>query len=189
MSATLVTRPWSLPSQAPRALGREASVPDGAQPVGAMQWVLGRRVDVAPRQLTRLFVALCGVSLAMAVVVDLQGSPHVLALTLAQLAAVGVTMRLIARHIGDHETLTLSGSRLRVEQCFGRRTRRTEFAAECARVEPAAGQGSLVEISGDGRKVRVGRFLRSELRAGFAQELRRALRRAPQGVQHEMDSN
>jgi uncharacterized membrane protein len=54
----------------------------------------------------------------------------------------------------------------------------TEFMAEWLTVEPAAGQGSLVELAGQGRTVRVGRFLRPELRAHFARELRVALRRA-----------
>ena len=57
---------------------------------------------------------------------------------------------------------------------------RTLFAAErWAEVEPVAAQGSLVEISGRGRTVQVGRFLRPELRSPFARELRQALRLVP----------
>jgi uncharacterized membrane protein len=56
---------------------------------------------------------------------------------------------------------------------------RTDFAADWLTVEPAAGQGSLVEISGRGQSVRVGRFLRPELRGALARELRFALRRVP----------
>ena len=46
-------------------------------------------------------------------------------------------------------------------------------------MEPAAGQGSLVELRGSGHTVQVGRHLRPEWRGVFAQELRQALRQAP----------
>jgi uncharacterized membrane protein len=54
---------------------------------------------------------------------------------------------------------------------------RAAFRAEWVRVEPVHGKDSLVEISGQGRRLRVGRHLRPELRATLARELRQALRR------------
>jgi uncharacterized membrane protein len=56
--------------------------------------------------------------------------------------------------------------------------RTVRFRAQWVRVEPTAGEGSLVELSGQGHRVRVGRFLRPELRAAFARELRACLRGA-----------
>jgi uncharacterized membrane protein len=56
--------------------------------------------------------------------------------------------------------------------------RRSEFNREWVRVEPLADDGSLIELSGQGRKVNVGRYLRPELRPVLAQEIRRALREA-----------
>ena len=44
------------------------------------------------------------------------------------------------------------------------------------RVEPGADDRSLIEVSGQGRRVIVGRYLRPELRPALAQEIRRALR-------------
>ena len=72
----------------------------------------------------------------------------------------------------------------------GSRVARTEFAADRMTVEPAAGQGSLVELCGRGHTIRVGRFLRPELRAAFARELRLALRQAA-ATRHapEIDTN
>jgi uncharacterized membrane protein len=58
----------------------------------------------------------------------------------------------------------------------GPRVERTHLAADWLTIEPVAGQGSLVQITGRGRTVRVGRHLRPELRADFADELRQALR-------------
>jgi uncharacterized membrane protein len=91
---------------------------------------------------------------------------------------VGVALLVFARHAGDRETLTLDGRLMRVEQQIGPRLQCTQFAAEWLAVEPAGGQGSLVALSGEGRSVQVGRFLRPELRSAFARELRLALRRA-----------
>jgi uncharacterized membrane protein len=44
-------------------------------------------------------------------------------------------------------------------------------------VEPMYGEGSLLELSGQGQRIRVGRYLRPELRGALARELRLALRR------------
>jgi uncharacterized membrane protein len=49
---------------------------------------------------------------------------------------------------------------------------------ERVRVEPVADDRSLIELSGQGRSVNVGRFVRPELRPQLAQEIRRALREA-----------
>jgi uncharacterized membrane protein len=38
------------------------------------------------------------------------------------------------------------------------------------------GEGSLVEITGQGHRMRVGRYLRPDLRTALARELRQALR-------------
>ena len=95
-----------------------------------------------------------------------------------ELLLVGAVLLVYARHAADREVLTLSGRALAVEQTCGGHTARTDFRADRLTVEPAAGQGSLVELSGHGQTARVGRFLRPEQRAAFAQELRRALRRA-----------
>ena len=122
---------------------------------------------------------LSAVSMGIALAFYLQGAPLVLAFAGIELLAIGCALLVFARHAADRETLTLVGRSLQVEQCFGTRTARTDFSADWLTVEPAAGQGSLVELSGRGQRVRVGRFLRPELRGAFARELRVALRRAP----------
>jgi uncharacterized membrane protein len=159
--------------------GREVLIGEGASATRALQWRLLRNCSIAPRQLGAVYAALCGVSLAIAAGFFTQGAPLVLAFAGIELLAVGIALLAFARHAADHETLTLLGRSLQVEQCRGNRVARTDFAADWLTVEPAAGQGSLVELSGRGQCVRVGRFLRPELRGAFARELRLALRRAP----------
>jgi uncharacterized membrane protein len=119
------------------------------------------------------------VSLVIAAGFFAQGATLVLAFAGLELLAVGAALLVFARHAADRETLTLVGRALHVEQCNGSRIDHTDFAADWLTVEPAAGQGSLVELSGRGQSVRVGRYLRPELRGAFARELRLALRRAP----------
>jgi len=144
----------------------------------ALQWLLRRNCSITPRQLGMVYLSLCCVSLLIGVFFVLQGAPIVLAFAGVELAAVGIALLAFARHAGDRETLTLVGRSLQVEQCIGTRVRRTEFVADWLHVEPAAGQGSLVELSARGERMRVGRFLQPEQRGAFALELRRALRRA-----------
>ena len=91
---------------------------------------------------------------------------------------LGIALLVYARHATDADTLTLSGPTLSVEQTHGSVCRTARFRAEWVSVEPTHGDGSLVELSGQGQRVRIGRFLRPEMRAAFAQELRLALRTA-----------
>jgi uncharacterized membrane protein len=58
------------------------------------------------------------------------------------------------------------------------RRERAEFNRDWVRVEPRASDTSLIEVSGQGRSVQVGRYVRPELRPVLAHEIRRALRRA-----------
>ncbi len=181
MTATLAPSPWPMPPGVPRStpwvFGREVLIGEGDSATRGMQWRLLRNCSITPRQLGLVYVSLCLVSLVIAVGFFSQGVTLVLAFAGLELSAVGAALLLYARHAADHETLTLLGRSLHVEQCNGSRLDRTNFAADWLTVEPAAGQGSLVELSGRGQCVRVGRFLRPELRGAFARELRLALRR------------
>lgn len=58
-------------------------------------------------------------------------------------------------------------------------TQRAEFNREWVRIEPKDDDGSLIEVSGQGRMVRVGRHVRPELRPLLAREIRFALRAYP----------
>ncbi|MBC7940092.1 MAG: DUF2244 domain-containing protein [Chitinophagaceae bacterium] len=163
--------------------------PGNGRPVQALQWLLRRNCSITPRQLGAVYGSLCLLSLAISGFFFWQGAPYVMAFAALELSLVGVALLVFARHAGDRETLTLAGRSLRVEQCFGHRVACTDFTAEWLTVEPAGGQGSLVQLSGEGQTVRVGRFLRPELRAAFARELRLAVRRAPTQPPHLPDPN
>ena len=93
-----------------------------------------------------------------------------------EILAVGAAFLLYARHAGDAEKIFLRGGRLVVELETAGRTERAEFNREWVRVEPKDGDGSLIEVSGQGRSVRVGRHVRPELRPALAREIRFALR-------------
>jgi uncharacterized membrane protein len=179
MSTTVAHRSWPVPSSAQPApgwrFGRDVS--GGGQP-GALQWVLKRNCSITPRQLGAVYLSLCVLAVAISAGFWMQGAPVVTVFAAIELLCVGIAILVYARHAGDREVLTLVGRELAVETRQGSRTESHSFGADWLVIEPSAGQGSLVELSGRGRAVRVGRFLRPELRAAFAQELRRALRSA-----------
>jgi uncharacterized membrane protein len=178
MSAALAHGSWPSPRRSPRVFAREVVLTALPGAPRALQWLLARQRSITPRQLGAIYLALCAASLVIAASFTWHGTRLVLALAGLELSAVGAALLYVARHAHDHETLTLVGRSLAVEQCFGRRVRRTDFAADGLTVEPAAGQGSLVEIAGRGQRVRVGRLLHPRLRGALAEELRLALRRA-----------
>lgn len=185
MSTALAPSPWPAPAAAGVAgwrFGRLVDLPGRDGPRLALQWVLKRNCSITPRQTVAAYLALCAVSLSIALGFLAHGAPFVLVFAGVELLLVGVALYVYARHAADRETITLADHEVEVEQCFGRQVQRAAFRAEWLCVEPAKAQGSLVELAGQGQRVRVGRFLRPELRAAFAQEVRRALRRAQAGL-------
>jgi len=173
-----VSSPPAGPEGLPRSLGMgmpwtAAPLADG---VGGVRWVMRRNCSLAPRQLFAAYCAICLVSLSIAVVFAWFGAVPVLYFAGLELALLGLALLVYARHAADHETITLKNSTLAVEHHCGSRVERAEFRADWLRVEPAQGQGSLLELSGAGRRTFVGRYLRPEWRQMLARELRQALR-------------
>ena len=144
----------------------------------AVQWLLKRNCAVTPTQLGWLYVSLCVISLGIASFFWVQGALLVMPFAWLELVAIGAAFLVYARHACDGEMILLQGTRLVVELETAGRTERAEFAREWVRVEPKNGDGSLIELSGQGRSVTVGRHVRPELRPALAREIRLALRRS-----------
>lgn len=107
-----------------------------------------------------------------------QGAPLVIPFASLELVAVGLAFLVYARHTTDGEHISLQEGQLVVEWESAGKLERAEFPREWVRVEPRAGNGSLIELSGRGKTIRVGRFIRPELRPLLAKEIRLALRAA-----------
>jgi uncharacterized membrane protein len=141
-----------------------------------IHWFLGRNCSVTPAQLGWLYLSLCLVTMGIGTFFWFQGAVLVLPFAWIELAAVGIAFMVYARHAADREHILLTGGRLVVETESGGRLERAEFNRDWVRVEPAVDDRSLIELSGQGRRVIVGRYMRPELRPVLARELRRALR-------------
>lgn len=180
MSATTTPLDFSAASLPPRWQFAQESV-DGR---GARQieWRLKRNCSLAPGQLLGFFLLLCLFSLVVASFFWHQGARMVMTFAWIELLAVGTAMLLYARHAADGEVIALHSDTLTVEHACGNRIDRVEFQRAWVRVEPRAGDRSLIELSGQGRRIAVGRFIRPELRRKLADELRVALRRSPPPV-------
>ena len=135
-----------------------------------------RNCSVTPAQLLALFMSLSVVSLGIATFFWFQGATLVMPFAWLELLAVGAAFVVYARHARDGEKISLQDGQLVVEQETAGRLERAEFNREWVRVEPKDGDGSLIEVSGQGRTVRVGRHVRPELRPALAREIRYALR-------------
>jgi uncharacterized membrane protein len=181
MSTTFVSSAWPAPGPWPAAarwhFAHEVrELRDGVQSV-ALQWLMARNGCLGGERMLRIYALLCTVSLGIGVAFWWLGAPTILPLAGIELLLIGLAFWVNARHAGDAETITLAERELRVEHRFGRAVENAAFRAEWVRVEPEHGEGSLVELSGQGRRVRVGRYIRPEMRMALARELRLALRR------------
>jgi uncharacterized membrane protein len=158
LTVTFAPSPWPAPpsrrgAAAPR-LGRDI---EGAVP-RAVQWVLRRNCSITPRQLLGFYLSLASVSLLIGFGFWRAGAPAVLVFAGIELVMVGLALAVYARHAADCAAVDA-----------------TRFRAEFVRIEPSAGEGSLVEVSGEGQRAQVGRYLRPEWRTQLAQEIRAAL--------------
>jgi uncharacterized membrane protein len=145
---------------------------------GSVQWLLRRNCSMTPLQLVAFYLSLCAWSLAIAGAFWWRGATLVMPFASIELLAVGAALFVYARHAGDRERVVLKPGRLSVECTLGSRTDLVEFTPPWVRVEPAHGDGSLVEISGEGKRVAIGRFVRPEMRRALADELRAEIRRS-----------
>ncbi len=178
MTATTSSVTWHGSAvRSPFRLGRVTS--SGAD--WAIDWVLARNCSLAPQQLLGFYLSLCVLSLGIALMFWWQGARMVLPFALAELMGVGVALWFYARHATDKECIALTGDRFTVEHAHGLHVDRVEFQPAWVRIEPEQGDRSLIEVSGQGRRIAVGRFVRPEQRRQLAEELRFALRRWRQG--------
>jgi uncharacterized membrane protein len=143
-----------------------------------VQWLLKRNCCLSPTQLWRFYASLCVVSLGIASFFWSIGATMVMPFAWLELAAVGAALLVYARHAGDGEKIILGDGRLVIELETAGRTQRAEFNALWVRVEPGAGDGSLIEVFGQGHSVVIGRHVRPEWRPALAREIRSALRSA-----------
>lgn len=141
-----------------------------------IQWFLRRNCAVTPAQLGWFYLSLCIVSLGIGAMFWFQGAVLVLPFAWVELVAVGAGFLLYARHATDGERIYLRGESLVVEFENAGKLERAEFRRDWVRVEPRLGDRSLIEVSGQGRSIQVGRFVRPELRPMLAKEIRMALR-------------
>ena len=141
-----------------------------------IHWFLKRNCSVTPAQLGWLYASLCVVSLGIGCFFWFRGAHLVLPFAWLELLAVGAAFLVYARHAGDGEKISLLGPRLVVELENAGRLERAEFNRDWVRIEPKSGDRSLIEVSGQGRTVEVGRYVRPELRPMLAREIRMALR-------------
>ena len=142
-----------------------------------IHWNLRRNCSVSPQQLGVALGLLGAVSLSVAVFFWLQGAVLVLPFALVELAALATAFLVHARHAADRERISLVAGRLVVELETAGRTVRREFLPDWVRVVSPRGR-DLVEVCGGGKSVHVGRFVRPDLRALLALEMRQALRAA-----------
>lgn len=143
-----------------------------------IHWFLRRNCSVTPAQLGWLYASICVVSLGIGTFFWLQGAKLILPFAWLEVLVVGVAFLAYSRHATDGERISLQDGRLVVELENAGRLQREEFRREWVRIEPKTSDRSLIEVSGHGRCVEVGRYVRPDLRPALAREIRMALRGA-----------
>ena len=143
-----------------------------------VHWSLRRNCSVTPLQLVGVFLSLSALSVSIGFFFWLQGATLVMPFAALELLALGGAFWVYAWHSTDGEDISLRDDRLFVKlECAGK-LETAEFQKMWVRVEPVADDSSLIELSERGKTVKVGRYIRPELRPQLAREIRSALRAA-----------
>lgn len=173
MSISIAPRPWTAASGSSLGAGLESI---GRAGEAGVEWLMRRNLSATPRMVAGCFTALVTSSMAVAAGLWWLRATLVLPFAVLEMIILGAAVAWQARHAGDREHIVLAGNVLAAEHRYGRHVERARFDAAWVRVEPLAGAASLVEISGRGLRICVGRYLRPDLRQRLAAELRFALR-------------
>jgi len=154
----------------------------------SIEWLLKRNCSLTPPQLLAVYASLCVISLGIATYFWVNGATLVMPFAWAELLVVGAALLMYARHAADRELITLQSGRLVVEHLHGGRVERAEFQPDWVRVEPRRDDRSLIELSGQGNVIAVGRYVRPELRPALADEFRATFRQWPEGRWSAVDA-
>jgi uncharacterized membrane protein len=144
-------------------------------PVG-VQWRLDKRSTLGSTQMFKLYLGICLLSVWVAAWYWWQSAYWVSASVGFGLAALALWMLGYLQHSGDVERIFLQDGDLVVERTNAGKWQREVFSSAHVRVEPVHLDSSLIELSGQGKVMRIGRYVRPELRAALARELRLALK-------------
>jgi hypothetical protein len=82
----------------------------------------------------------------------------------------------------QEERIVVDGLQVVVEHEAAGVRERAQFHRQWVRIEPLGGEHSLIAVSGQGKSIQVGRYVRPERREALAQELRRAVRMGQSAV-------
>lgn len=139
------------------------------------EWVIRRNCSISPRQLALAYLALCAMSLSVAVFFTLHGAWYVLVFAILEISAVGCAFVHFGRHVADRERILLLDNCLLVELVQVEDITQFRLDRHATHVEPPDTPSSLVGLEANGIKVEVGRFLTEWKRREFARELTSAL--------------
>ena len=146
------------------------------------EWVLRRHAPLTPAQMLVFFASLSLVSLCIGLFFWLQGAVLVLPFAALETVAVGICFLIFSRHVLDQERIVVDGLQVVVEHEAAGVRERAQFHRQWVRIEPLGGENSLIAVSGQGKSIQVGRYVRPERREALAQELRRAVRMGQSAV-------
>lgn len=164
------TSAWTPRDGAPAQNGATAAHGD------APRWILKRNCCLTPRQLLRVYAVMCAVSFGIALAFWAMGARLVLPFAWIEMVGLGLALWVYARHALDRESIAIERGQVHVEQEVAGRVTHVTFEASRVRVSQSGGAQALVELTGPGLEVAVGRHLRPACRARLADELRAALR-------------
>lgn len=180
MAASTLTAAVGSTEHLPSPFARELLDPVSGE--RSMEWLLRPNASMTGRQLSFVLLLLAVLSLGIAAGFWFTGATLILPFAGVEALMLGAAVLVHARHAGDSEHILLDRHALTVVRVSAGRDEQVQFQPAWVRVEPEQGDRSLIELSGQGRRIAVGRFVRPELRRQLAEEFRWALRRWHPGV-------
>lgn len=154
----------------------EAAVRGSGKPAVEYTLVVRRNASLSPSGRRWFFISILLVSLGIATGWALNGAWYVLPFAGLEMAVVYLALLVVARHGGDHESITIDGDRVVVERTRMGRTARHEFNRRWVQVVVGrTGRKSALCMRSHGHEVEIGEFLTDEQRKAVANDLRRRL--------------
>ncbi len=139
------------------------------------EWISKQNCSISPKQLAKVYAALCLSSFSVAAYFTMHGAWLVMVFAVLEMIAVATAFLYFGRHATDSERIALIDDRLLVEFVKAEKTRQINMDPRRTRVALPAVRHGLIGLEANGARIEVGRFLTERRRREFAQELTREL--------------
>jgi uncharacterized membrane protein len=139
-------------------------------------WMFKKNCSFTPKQVGLFYIAQSTFSLLVAGFFLLQGIWQILPFTFLELFVLAIALLIYARHATDYESIVIHSNELIIETSMAGKSQTFQWNPNWVRLNRMLSKNKLIEMSYQGYRIEIGRFMHVSLRENFLKDLQQSLR-------------